>query len=267
MGQIIKMWNHSKFDPRWRNPVDPRMRDASRLHLKNPLIVAWWSAAFPGFGHILLSKWVTGLLLMGWEVIINWKARLNSGILYTFTGRFELAGQTIDFRWLALYAPVFLFSVCDSYRTAVELNHECVLAAGDGLGAASARLHFFEIHDPRLRNPWAALGWSLLLPGLGQLYNRRIFAAFLLSSIWIGMIYASHGLEMLHYTLTGDPVRAREIVEWQWLLFLPSVFYFSAYDAYVNAVENNRLYRLAKKRWLQERYQQTDGFAMPPKAR
>ncbi|WP_400246652.1 hypothetical protein [Niallia sp. JL1B1071] len=28
----------------------------TQIHLRNPYIIGWWIAAFPGFGHHLLSK-------------------------------------------------------------------------------------------------------------------------------------------------------------------------------------------------------------------
>ncbi len=45
------------------------------LHLKNPWVTAWWSAAFPGFGHIILGSYVKGFLLVVWELLINVKAK------------------------------------------------------------------------------------------------------------------------------------------------------------------------------------------------
>lgn len=41
----------------------------TQIHLRNPSIIAWWSAAFPGCGHLLLSKYLRGFVLFIWEVI------------------------------------------------------------------------------------------------------------------------------------------------------------------------------------------------------
>ena len=41
------------------------------IHLRNPWVTAWWSAAFPGFGHIHLGVYLKGFILFFWEIIIN----------------------------------------------------------------------------------------------------------------------------------------------------------------------------------------------------
>ena len=65
------------------------------IHLRNPYIVACWSAAFPGLGHLLLSKYLRGFLLFLWEVFINYSAHINLAILYSLTGKFEMAKDII----------------------------------------------------------------------------------------------------------------------------------------------------------------------------
>lgn len=30
------------------------------FHLRNPLTMAWWSAAYPGFGHISMGNYISG---------------------------------------------------------------------------------------------------------------------------------------------------------------------------------------------------------------
>ncbi|HEX9060162.1 MAG TPA: hypothetical protein VF941_08270 [Clostridia bacterium] len=39
------------------------------LTLRNPWVTAWWSAAFPGFGHITMGIYIKGFILMA--LIIN----------------------------------------------------------------------------------------------------------------------------------------------------------------------------------------------------
>ena len=63
----------------------------TKLNLKNPFVVACWSAAFPGMGHLLLSKYLRGFALFFWELFVNYKASVNLLILYSFTGDFEKA--------------------------------------------------------------------------------------------------------------------------------------------------------------------------------
>lgn len=58
----------------------------TQFHLRNPYIIAWWSAAFPGFGHLLLSKYLRGMVLFFWEVFVNYQAKINLAMVHTFSG-------------------------------------------------------------------------------------------------------------------------------------------------------------------------------------
>ncbi|OEH86846.1 hypothetical protein BHU72_00850 [Desulfuribacillus stibiiarsenatis] len=100
----------------------------TQLHLRNPYIIAWWSAAFPGFGHLLLSKYLRGYALFLWEILVNNMANINLGIMYTFTGRPEMAKEVLDPKWMLLYLPVYVFGIWDSYRTSVDMNKVFLLA-------------------------------------------------------------------------------------------------------------------------------------------
>src|SRR5699024_6688661 len=54
----------------------------TQIHSRNPYIIGWWSAAFPGFGHLLLSKYIHAFVLFIWEVVINLQANINLAIIY-----------------------------------------------------------------------------------------------------------------------------------------------------------------------------------------
>jgi hypothetical protein len=43
----------------------------THLQQHNPIMVAWWSAVFPGFGHYLLNQYIRATLLTLCEVTIN----------------------------------------------------------------------------------------------------------------------------------------------------------------------------------------------------
>ncbi|WP_404451777.1 hypothetical protein [Virgibacillus necropolis] len=62
----------------------------TQIHLRSPYTVAWWSAAFPGFGHLLLSKYLLGFVLFIWEVVVNLQANINLGIIYSFQGNIDM---------------------------------------------------------------------------------------------------------------------------------------------------------------------------------
>lgn len=77
----------------------------TQIHLRNPYVIAWWSAASPGFGHLLLSKYVGGFVLVAWEIFINVNAKINLAMVYSFGGKFEVAKQVLEPRWMASLHP------------------------------------------------------------------------------------------------------------------------------------------------------------------
>jgi hypothetical protein len=228
----------------------------TQLHVRAPWVIAWWSAAFPGFGHFLLSKYLRGALLFIWEVIINVQSHLNLAIIYSFTGQIDKAKHVLDTRWLLLYAPVFVFGIWDSYRSANDMNNIFLLAYQEDAYFKSFRIGAFEINYLDKRNPWNAVLWSLLMPGLGQLYIHRIFVTFFILIWWIALSYYSHLLQAIHYAFMGEGSKAISIIDKQWLMFIPSLYGFAIYDAYVNTVENNKLYNQEQRRFLKMKYQE-----------
>jgi len=72
----------------------------TQIHLRNPLIIAWWSITYPGVGHLLLSKYLRGFVLFIWEVIVNLNANINVGIIYMFQGDFDAVIEVVDTRWV-----------------------------------------------------------------------------------------------------------------------------------------------------------------------
>lgn len=67
-----------------------------QLHQRNPLIIALWSVAFPGFGHILLHKFITGFALFFWEFYINQLTQLNTAMMYSFNGNIDQAKAVLN---------------------------------------------------------------------------------------------------------------------------------------------------------------------------
>lgn len=227
----------------------------SLLHLRNPWVVAWWSVALPGFGHLLLSKYFRGTALILWEFIVNTNAHLNTAILYTFSGRFDLARHALDLRWLMLYPPVFLFAVYDSYRSTVDMNAISALADRERADIRNFTAETVEINYLGQKNPLTAMIWSFLTPGLGQLYVDRIVSAYYNLALWLVICYKSHVLQSIHLTLLGNFAGAAGVLDGQWFLFIPSVYFYGAYDAYSHAVEHNKLFRKEQASYLKGNYQ------------
>lgn len=238
----------------------------TQLHLRNPYIIAWWSAAFPGLGHMLLSKYLRGFMLFVWEVIVNLNANVNLAIFYTFTGRFEMAKEVLDKRWLLLYCAIYIFSIWDSYRTTIDINNNYTLAAREDAWIMSFKLSSMEFNYLDKRSPLVSASWSMLMPGAGQLYIHRIVTATFTLIWWIAILYFSRVLPAIHYTFMGDFEHAKAIADPQWLLNLSSVYLFAVYDAYTNTVENNKLFDWEQAKFLKSNYENAN-FDIPSKRR
>ena len=225
------------------------------FHLRNPLVVAWWSLAYPGLGHFREISTLKGIFLFAGELLINTHAHLNLAIIYCFTGNQIMAKQVLDTRMLLLYCGILVFAVWDSYRLALEINKVSVL--GDHENAPitpaiirPAGLNFFE-----KRNPWLAASWAALMPGLGHLYSVSIIQAVFLSVVGAIIAYFSHILPAIHYTALGEFAQAKAVINWQWLLNFPSFYCFSIYDAYVKTVEINKMFDREQAQFLINNYQ------------
>lgn len=122
------MNNYSNDNTARRYRAHVSILGTTQVHLRNPYIIGWWSAAFPGFGHLLLSKYLRGFVLFIWEVVVNVNSNINLAMIYSFQGEIDKAKEILDTRWLLIYIPVYIFAIWDSYRTTVDLNKIYVLA-------------------------------------------------------------------------------------------------------------------------------------------
>lgn len=234
----------------------------TQLHLRNPWIIAWWSAAFPGLGHLLLSKYLRGFLLFIWEAIVNYQANINKAIFYSFIGDINQAKLVIDKDWMLLYIATFIFAMWDSYRTTVDINNVYTLAAREDAEIDDFTITALEINYLDKRTPVYAAVWSLLSPGMGQLYIHRIITAAFLLIWWIGVCFMSKVLPAIHYSLLGQIELAKDVLDIHWLMNIPSVYLFAMYDAYVNTVSNNKLYDWDQEKFFKRQYQY-EQFRMP----
>ncbi|MCK9861792.1 hypothetical protein [Paenibacillus sp. ATY16] len=227
----------------------------TQLHKRNPISIACWSMAFPGFGHLLLNKYLRGYALILWEFYINQKIHLNLAIVHTFNGQFQAAREVLDPKFLLLYIPVYLFAIYDSYRTAVDLNKVYLLAKREKGRFNEFSIGALEINYLDKRKPWVALVWSMGIPSLGQLYLHRIVLAtfILVSTIFIA--WYSNIMLAIHDLILGDVRSSSSVLDKQWLLYFPSFYFFTLYDAYTNTIENNKLFDDAQKQFLLENYQ------------
>lgn len=234
----------------------------NHIHLRNPWVSVWWSAAFPGLGHIILGSYMKGFLLIIWEILINVKARANLSILYSFTGDFEQAKNVLDKRWLILYVAVYVYAMWNSYRSTVSLNKLSVLAERNKANITPFKIDSIEINYLEKRDPWVAVVWSILMPGLGHLHIHKLLTGFFVIVCWVVITYFSHILQAVHLTFAGAFAQATAVINPEWLLFMPSLYCFAFYDAYVNTVEYNKLFEKEQADFLKQAYQDPD-FEMP----
>jgi TM2 domain-containing membrane protein YozV len=231
----------------------------TQLHLRNPYIIAWWSAAFPGFGHLLLSKYLRGYALFLWEVVVNLSAHVNLSMVYSFQGNIDMAKDVLNTRWLLMYIPVYIFGIWDSYRTTVDMNRVYLLADREDHRFNTYAIGALEINYLDKRNPVLSIIWSLFIPGLGQLYIHRILTALFVIVGLVVFFYYSHVQEAGSLLFLGKVKEATSVLNPEWLLFLPSHYGFSLYDSYMNTVENNKLFEKELRGHLKENYQ-SPGF-------
>ncbi len=235
------------------------------FHLRNPWTMAWWSATYPGFGHISMGNYVSGFLLFFWEMMVNTQAKVNMAILYTFTGRYEMAKEIADNRWLLMYVLVFIYAIWDSYRLALQFNQLAILADRNEETIQPVSVSFMEINALDRRSPWAAVAWTTVAPGLGHIYTHRIPTGFFLVIWWMAIAHYSFLFQGIQFTALGLYEQAKAVLDPQWLMYLPSIYGFAAYDAYVNTVEYNRLFEKEQVMFFKRKYQ-CPGFKMPTKA-
>lgn len=226
----------------------------AQLYARKPFVVAWWSAAFPGFGHMMLSRHLQGNLFFLFEIIINVNSKLNLAMVYTFCGKFESAKTVLDTRWILLYVPFYFFCIWDSYRSAIDMNQLNDLAKYEKLNVQAMAVTNYDICFLDKRHPLVAAIYSFFMPGLGQIYAKRTIPAITLL-IWTLVIsYFSKDLEATQRLISGDITGATRIVDGEWLLFFPSLIFGASYDALASTVEQNHIFTSEQKQYLRNKW-------------
>jgi hypothetical protein len=235
------------------------------LKLTNPWIIAWWSAAFPGFGYILVGDFVLGFILMMFELAVNTLANINSSIFYSMIGDFDQAKEVIDKKWFLAYMAIYVFAIYDSYRRAIEYNKAYILAYRE----KKQDLNFFDIaplgigHLDKV-SPANSVIWAALSSGISSMYFKNI-PNLVFSLFWIGVLsYKSKLLEGIYYSFILDFTKAKSVLDPQWFLFFPSVYVFVLYHTYLTNIYSNKSYDLTLSRFLKKNFQNTE-FPMPIK--
>jgi hypothetical protein len=235
------------------------------VNYSNPMVIAFWSFMLPGFGYSMLGQFVIGWILFIWEVGINVLSNLNTAIMYTLTGRFEEASRVLsqEGQWKVLiYGAVYIFSIAMSYAIAVEVNHLTYLAHIENSPIHVFSINSFQYNFLTKRDPWTAATWSLLMPGLGSLYNRRIVSTTYLWIWWIIVVYNSNVIPSIYYSAIFDFNQATSALNPEWFLFIPSIYGFSMHLAYTETVENNKIFEKEQANFIGRNFQQDKNFPL-----
>lgn len=224
------------------------------LHKHHPLMVVWWSAAFPGFGHFLLSYYLRATFLTLSEVIFNTLSHINEAIILSLCGRLEEARAIVEPRWILGYIIIFFIALWDSYRLAIYQNKLTDMAEYENSPLPHLQLFTSGIQHLQPKSPLTAAAFSLFFPGMGQFYNHRIGLAFYAVFWWWLYLTLSHAHESLIYILTGRIAESIPVLRMNWLLFMPSVLGGSVYHAYRIAKDHNQLYSRGQRQYLTDRY-------------
>lgn len=211
----------------------------------------------------MLSQYPRGLLLFLWEIIINLKAHVNLALIYTILGQFDQARAVVDLRWSLLYVPVYVFSVWDSYRVAVDLNKHYILAMREDARVGGFFMNAYTVTYLDKRSPYVAASWCALAPGLSHLMLHRLLHAVFMVFWWTVIVYQSNILTAVHLTCFGEFGKAKTALNPQWFMNIPSLFFFCLYAALVNAVESNILFDREQSQYLRNNYQSAE-FPYPP---
>jgi len=213
------------------------------LHRRNPWVALACSIALPGLGHFYCGAYIRGAILMSWEIAVNQYGRVNLAILLSTLGHESEAQAMVRYQWALMYPLFYVLSMWDSYCLATDLNKLTELEERQRERQfATMSLTAVEINCLGPRNPWVAAFLSMVLAGAGHLYNNQLIKAFILMG-WHIAIWLNSGLnDALIATLHGNWAEVHRLVDYQWLLFLPSIHIFNVWNAYHDAVELNNLY-------------------------
>ncbi|WP_035119726.1 hypothetical protein [Cohnella panacarvi] len=223
----------------------------------DPRTAAWLSAIFPGFGHLLINHNVRGVFFTLSEVFVNTFAHVNESMVYTFCGQFERAAEELNPNWAIGYAVIYLFSMMDSYRLAIDQNRLIDRGVRGINRIAPAYVRSQEFIYSNEKNPWVGVAFSCLLPGLGQFYVQRYWLA-IYGVFWSWVYGTLSGFNTaLIRLLLGDMEGAARL-DPHWLLFMPSLVGGAAHHTFVCCLRQNRLFRTEQRLYLCREYQRAN---------
>jgi hypothetical protein len=234
----------------------------NHVSVRNPFVVMWWSAAIPGYGHMMIGKYLQGFVLVIWEFFNNYNGNLNYAIYYSMIGDFVLAKQVLNQNWIILYVAVYVFTLWDSFMKTIDMNKLAMLSGHKFSEQPVMTMQAWGINYLRVYKPWLAALYSCFMPGLGHIYCQRLISGVFAIIWWVITCYYSRFPLAVHLTMLGEFDGAKQVLNAEWLLFLPSLYVYAIYESYVSAIHFNHLFRMQQAEYLQKHYQPAD-FKMP----
>ncbi|WP_027409866.1 hypothetical protein [Anoxybacteroides tepidamans] len=77
--------------------------------------------------------------------------------------------------------------------------------------------------------------WSIALPGFGQLLNKKYFKGTIFILLEFIVNVQSKFNEAIRLSFLGKNIEAIKIIDFQWLMFYPCLYFFAMWDAYKDA--------------------------------
>lgn len=77
--------------------------------------------------------------------------------------------------------------------------------------------------------------WSIALPGLGQLLNRKYFKGFILIVLEFFINVQGHINLIIVNSFLGDIQASIHEADFMWVMFYPCIYLFAIWDAYKDA--------------------------------
>lgn len=203
----------------------------------------------------MLCKYLVGFNLLFWEVFINNKAKINTAIYYSMIGEFNTASAVLNQKWFLMYITVYVFTIWDSYTRTVQLNKRYTLGMRKDYDLVATNISGLELNILVKRQPIHAYVWSFLAPGFGHLYINRIVTSIIFIVGFVIITYFSNLLPAIQNTMIFDFEAAKKCLDVQWFLYIPSLYAFVSYDAYVNTIEYNKIYEREQAGYFKSDYQ------------
>ncbi|RSL32349.1 hypothetical protein D7Z54_15750 [Salibacterium salarium] len=127
-----------------------------------------WSIALPGFGHLIIGKYVKGISLIFLEVLINVLGNFNYIILLSFNGKIQEAIAHTDYQWLMFYPCLYFFAIWDAYK---------------------------EVGGGEKPFAYLPLAFAAYFVTVGLIFSSRLSVfGYLIGPVWLPMLFLPIGL-------------------------------------------------------------------------